>query len=162
MEHTPTPASAPASHTPEVQRALDRIDHVRKDDTSPVFQRLLDYLARMVIASGNPSSVFDRVLEGFAVHDALELAREQGLTLARASKQSAEDGSVTETVVFWAAHLAIVPHGQRASETLVQLRAEVAEHQEEQRLSASFQASVAAGHVEDVDAWFARTNRAGR
>ncbi|MFC8002948.1 hypothetical protein ACFUCH_03770 [Streptomyces olivaceus] len=77
----------------------------------------------------------------------------------------ADDDQPATTLVIWrhdGTALAVVPEQQSPSDTLAQLRTEVAERQEEQRLSASFQASVAAGHVEDVDAWFARTNRAGR
>ncbi|MEU5091689.1 hypothetical protein [Streptomyces sp. NPDC021356] len=162
MQHIPTAETSPATRTTPVQRALARIDSIREDDTSPAFQQLLDHLAQMVIESGDPRAVFDRVSEAFAAYDTLELARQQGLELMRSTVQSVEDGTVSATTVFWPAHLVIVPHGQRASDTLAQLRTEVAEHQEEQHLSASFQASVASGHVEDVETWFTRTSKAAR
>ncbi|MFD4259986.1 hypothetical protein ACFWR9_20795 [Streptomyces sp. NPDC058534] len=160
MEHIPTTATAAASHTPDVAQALDRIDGLRADSPSPAYQRMLDGIADMIRETGDPRAVFDRVLEGLAAADALALARQQGLQLHRASKESTEDGTVTETVVFWPAHLAIVPRGQRATDTLTQLRTAVGERERDEQRARDFQASVAAGHVENVDAWHARTSKA--
>ncbi|CAM5718667.1 hypothetical protein SALBM135S_02771 [Streptomyces alboniger] len=58
--------------------------------------------------------------------------------------------------------MAIVPEGQDPALSLLQLREEIAQRAEDQRQSAVFQASVAAGHVESIDAWHARTAKASR
>ncbi|MGW0347595.1 hypothetical protein ACWDX8_13435 [Streptomyces anthocyanicus] len=77
----------------------------------------------------------------------------------------ADDEQPAAAVVIWrhdGTALALVPQQQSPTDILAQLRAEVAERQEEQRLSAAFQASAAAGHVEDVDTWHARVAKAAR
>ncbi|MGA5668984.1 hypothetical protein ACPCTG_26315 [Streptomyces pseudogriseolus] len=74
-----------------------------------------------------------------------------------------DDEQPAAALVIWrhdGTAMALVPQQQSPCDTLAQLRAEVAERQEEQRLSASFQASVAAGHVEDVATWYARVTKA--
>ncbi|MEU8728734.1 hypothetical protein AB0C68_05060 [Streptomyces tendae] len=79
--------------------------------------------------------------------------------------RTADDEQPAAAVVIWrhdGTALALVPRQQSPADTLAQLRAEVAERQEEQRLSAAFQASVAAGHVEDINTWFARITKADR
>ncbi|GAA5033003.1 hypothetical protein [Streptomyces siamensis] len=162
MEHTPTAAGNATSHSPGVAEALARLDAVRADDANPAYRRMVDAIAELIIKTGNPAMVFERVLEGLAAQDVTETAARHGLLLHRADQAATEDGTFAELAVFWPAHLAVLPHGQPATVTLVQLRAAVAEHEQSERLAADFQASVAAGHVEDLNTWHARTTQAAK
>jgi hypothetical protein len=118
----------------------------------------LDLVAEMVETYRDPDLVFDRVLAGLRRERLQALAETHGLRLYYSSQQSAAEGTVTEAVVFWPS-VALLPHGQDPAVSLAQLRKAIAEREREQRIAVSFQASVTAGHVEDVDSWYDHTSR---
>jgi hypothetical protein len=65
---------------------------------------------------------------------------------------------VPRAVIVWTADgegLAILPPKQDPAASLLQLREEIARRQEDAQRAADFQATVKAGHVEDVDTWHA-------
>ncbi|GAB2732554.1 hypothetical protein [Streptomyces bullii] len=143
---------------PKVIRALADIEAAKQDVDADV-AKCLDSVAGLIRQTGDPDAVFDRVLDGFAREELRVLTATHGVRLAESSAEAVESGTLPETLVFWEFNgnaLAVVPRGQRPADTLAQLRAAVAERAEEQRLAESFQASVAAGDVEDVDSWHAR------
>jgi hypothetical protein len=90
-----------------------------------------------------------------------DFADQHGLTV-RESRAVDED-LLNRTVVLWTAEgkgLALVPTGQAPATTLLRLREEVVQRAEDMQRAIDFQASVKAGHVEDVEAWHARTSKA--
>jgi hypothetical protein len=92
-----------------------------------------------------------------------DFADQHGLTV-RESRAVDED-LLNRTVVLWTADgkgLALVPTGQAPATTLLRLRKEVAQRADDVQRAIDFQASVTAGHVEDVEAWHARTSKAAR
>lgn len=91
-----------------------------------------------------------------------DIAAEYGLRLVSARPGTGLARFATETFLMWRERLVIVPHGQDATETLTQLRAALEAQAQEIQLARDFEASVAAGHVEDVEAWYARTSKAAR
>jgi hypothetical protein len=141
MSELPTPPNPPT--TPHVTRALARIESAKAEvDADAVFAWVLDTLG----------------------HEHLyRYAERQRITLHEMCDST--EAPLARTIVIWAADgsgFALVPHGQDPRATLRRLREQVAERDEETRLTADFQASVAAGHVEDIDAWHARTSPEGR
>jgi hypothetical protein len=77
--------------------------------------------------------------------------------------RAADDEQPAAALVIWrhdGTAMALVPQQQSPSDTLAQLRAELAERDEEERLARDFQDSVARGHVEDVATWYARVTKA--
>lgn len=116
--------------------------------TDPALAECLGAIGGLIERTGDPVRVIDWVLSAVSREDLQLLAVQQGITL---HESNADEQPVT-TFVIWTATggMAIVPHDQHPTDTLVQLRAAIAERQEEELLSAAFQASVAAGHVEDL------------
>ncbi|MFI7014120.1 hypothetical protein [Streptomyces sp. NPDC050164] len=163
IEAKPEPASA--AHSPAVVRALADIEAAKRDVDADV-AACLDAVADLIRQTGDPDAVFDRVLDNFAREELRVLTAAHGLRLAESSAEAVESGDLTETLVFWefnGSALAVVPRGQRPADTLRQLRAAIDERADEQQLADSFQASVAAGDVEDLDSWHARvTTEAAR
>lgn len=158
MTELPTATEPSTTHNPKVARALADIEAAKRDAT-PDVAWCLDAIADLVSKHDDPDAVFDRVLDGFAREELRILAITHGVRFARLTLEAAE----SETNVFWqfdGQALAVVPRGQRPADTLAQLRSAIADREEEQRLADDFQASVAAGHVEDVEAWYTRTSKA--
>jgi hypothetical protein len=90
-------------------------------------------------------------------------AAQNGLTVHES--RAVDEDLLNRTVILWTADgkgLALVPTGQAPATTLLRLREEVAQRAEDVQRALDFQASVTAGHVEDVDAWYARTSKAAR
>jgi hypothetical protein len=159
MEQLPT-APAEAPDTPAVSRALARIA-AAKEGADAAETECLDAVADLVRAHGDPVAVFDSVLAQLAREQVRVTAAAYGLRLYSSTEASVDDGHATEVLVFWPS-FAIVPHGQKPVDTLTQLRARIAEREEEHRLSADFQAKVASGHVGDVSTWFGWMRSAAR
>ncbi|RMB81303.1 hypothetical protein [Streptomyces shenzhenensis] len=165
MTELPTTAEPSTTDNHRVQRALAEIE-AAKQDCTPDVVKCLDDVADLVRQTGDPDAVFASVLDGFAREEIRVLAATHQVRLIPSTPDAVSSGVLTETVVFWqydGSSLAAVPHGQRSVDTLAQLRAAIAERAEEQELADDFQASVAAGHVEDIESWHARTStRASR
>lgn len=153
MEHLPTP---------EVATALARLSADRLT-VSPDLAECLDAISDLIKISGKPDAVYAWVLDTLGREHLYRYAERQRITLHEMC--DSVDAPLARTVVVWTADgsgFAVVPHGQDPRLTLLRLREQVAERDEETRLAADFQASVAAGHVESFDAWHARTSQAGR
>ncbi|MFF8910202.1 hypothetical protein [Streptomyces olivaceoviridis] len=157
MAQLPTPPDGPTSE--QVALALASIEAAKQDIDHSEVARCLDAVANLIRQTGDPDAVFDRVLERFAAEELLALAAAHGLHLFASTEASVDNGTLTELTVFWPS-FAIVPHQQKATVSLDQLRQALAERAREQQLAADFQASAAAGHTEDIDTWYDRVTRA--
>ncbi len=89
------------------------------------------------------------------------IAAKCGLRLVTPREASGLGQLVTETTLMWHEQLVIVPTGQDPAETLAQLREALKAQADEIQRARDFEASVAAGHVEDVEAWGARVSKGG-
>ncbi|WP_431997756.1 hypothetical protein [Streptomyces fungicidicus] len=151
MKQLPTPRTQPPS--PAVVRALADIETATQD-AEPAVAEVLGLVAELIVQHGDPAPVFDRVINALAREEIKALSSSHCLTLhtTRAAAQA------TELHVIWTATggLAIVPRSLSPRVVLEQLRAAIAELEEEERLTAGFQASVASGYVEAVEDWAAR------
>ena len=134
----------------KVTRALASIERAKRG-TCPEVARALDSVADLIRASGDPDAVYDRVIERLAQEDLTQLAAAHKLRLLRSSVESVAEGAISHVVLF--PDFAVLPHGQKARDSLSELRSAIAERLAEQRLAADFQASVAAGHTESVEDW---------
>ncbi|MFE9920436.1 hypothetical protein ACFYQA_02280 [Streptomyces sp. NPDC005774] len=152
MKQLPTPRTP--SPSAAVMRAITSIE-LAKQDAEPPVAEFLDYVGQLIAQRGDPTAVLDSVSDALAREEIRALGNSYCLTLhtTRAADQP------TELHVVWNATggLVIVPQALGPRLVLTKLRAAIAELEEEERLSADFQASVAAGYVEDVDTWFSRT-----
>jgi hypothetical protein len=157
VQQLPTPPMSPPSAA--VMRALTDIE-AAKQNAEPAVAEFLDLVGQLVVQHGNPDAVLSRVIDALAHEEIRALGSTYCLTLhtTRAVEQP------TTLHVVWTATggLAIVPRSLGPRAVLEQLRAAVAEREEEARLSRDFQASAAAGYVESVEDWATRTNEAGR
>lgn len=147
-----------ATPNAKVTRALADIEAAKREVDADV-AACLDAVADLIRQTSDPDAVFGRVLDGFAREELRVLTAAHGVRLVESSAEAVESGALPETRVFWefnGSALAVVPRGQRPADTLAQLRAAIAERAAEQQLGESFQASVAAGDVEDLDSWHAR------
>lgn len=154
------PTAAVPSTTPEVSRALADLEAAKLFAGADVAE-CLDAIGDLVRITATPDKAFAWVSELLARESLAVFAAQHRLTLHK-SRAGAEE-QPRRTAVIWTADgngMVIVPAGQRAATTLLQLREEVAQRAEDVQRAADFQASVAAGHVEDVEAWHARTHRA--
>ena len=123
----------------------------------------LDAIADLVRITGQPDAVFDWIQVTFGREELRFLAAQHQITLHESCPSDEEQQG--RATVIWTADgqgMAIVPRGQRPSVTVLQLREEIARRQEAAQLAADFQATVAAGHTESVEDWFARTRKAAR
>ncbi|MFH9404926.1 hypothetical protein ACH4JS_34965 [Streptomyces sp. NPDC017638] len=154
MHELPT-ATTPTT-TPDVARTLIQIEAAKLvvgQDLAPV----LDALGDLIRINGAPSSSIAWVSDILAREQLRAYAAQHDITV-----HTSRDDEVFRTMIIWTAGgggMAIVPAGQRPARTLVLLREEVAQRDEAAARAAAFQASVAAGHVEDIDGWHARTSR---
>lgn len=155
------PTAVTPSTTPDVARALADIEAV-KHGAEPDVVECLVAIADLVKQTGDPAGVFDSVLDAFAREEIRVLAAAHSVRLCTTTAEPITSGYRNETFVVWQADgtgIAAIPRGQNPRDALDQLRGFIRARKEEQRLAADFQASVAAGHVEDVDVWFARVSR---
>jgi len=148
----------------KVARALADIEAV-KHGAEPAVVECLDAIADMVRKSTCPATVFDFVLGAFAREEIRVLAAAHSVRLYETTTPPVTCGYRDELFVVWQADgtgIAAIPRGQAPRDSLEQLRAFIRTRQEERRLAADFQASVAAGYVEGLDAWDARVNQASK
>jgi hypothetical protein len=153
MEHLPTPGVATAL----ARLAADRLT------VSPDMAECLDAISDLIRITGKPDAVYAWVLDTLGREHLAQFAARHRITVHQ-SRAVGED-LLARTVVIWAADgkgMAIIPPGQPPATALLQLREEVAQREEDERRAADFQASVAAGHVESIDAWHARASQARR
>lgn len=161
---TELPTAAAPSTTPEVARALADIEAV-KDGAELAVVECLTAIADLIRQTGDPGTVFDSVLDAFAREEIRVLAAAYGVRLYATTAEPVTTGYRNETFVVWQADgtgIAAIPRDQQPRVALDQLRGFIRARQEESRLAADFQASVAAGYVESLDAWHTRTARAAK
>ncbi|MEU7384741.1 hypothetical protein AB0A91_33170 [Streptomyces sp. NPDC042207] len=138
MQQLPTSA---ATADPKTARALAAIEAAKRDADQDVAE-CLDLVADMVKTYRDPDVVFDRILAGLRRESLQALAAVNGLRLFYSSQQAVTEGTVRKLVAFWPS-FAILPHGQDPADSIAQLRAAIAEREDEQQRAAAFQASVA-------------------
>jgi hypothetical protein len=158
MQNHPTTASCPLA----VRRAIADIE-AAKLLVDPAVGECLDAIGDLVRLSGEPDAIYAWVLDTLGREHLAQYAARHRITVHQS--RAVDEEHLDKTVVIWAADgaaMAIVPPGQPPSTTLLQLREEIAERHAEAQRCLDFQASVAAGHVEDVETWHARTSQAGR
>jgi len=143
---------ADEADSPAVRQALVSIE-AAKEGADPAVVECLDAVADLVREHGDPATVFDSVLGQLAREQLRVLAAAHGLRLYYSTEASVDDGHASEVVLF--PGFVILPHGQRPEDSLAQLRAALADRQEEQRMAGDFQARVASGQHGDVREWFA-------
>ncbi|MEW2424870.1 hypothetical protein AB0911_30520 [Streptomyces nigra] len=157
MPELPTVAATTA--TPEVARALAGIEAAKLLADQDVTE-CLEAIADLIRITGAPETIYTWVRHLFGRENLRQYAAQQHLKL---HQSRAADDEQSRAVIIWTADgddLAIVPAGQDPTTSLLQLREEVARHAEETQRASDFQASLAAGLVEDVDVWCARTTQA--
>ncbi|MER5600525.1 hypothetical protein [Streptomyces sp. NPDC002265] len=159
MAEPPTDDASSTTQNTGSARALAAIEAAKLVVGEDVAE-CLDAVGDLIRITGTPD-VIERVI-GFLARENLRVFAEQHRITVHESRAVAAD-FLDRAVLIWTADgggMAIVPPGQPPATTILQLREQIAEREEEQRLAASFQDSVAAGHVEDVEAWHARTAKA--
>ncbi|MDQ0933770.1 hypothetical protein [Streptomyces turgidiscabies] len=158
MTELPT-ATTPS---PTVAHALADIEAAKLIAGQDVID-CLDAVGDIIRLVGQPDAVFAWVLDILGREHLNQFAARHRIKLHES--RAVDEEHLARTVVIWTAEgegLAIIPPGQAPAATLVQLREEIAQRDEDVQRARDFQASVAAGHVEDVDAWHARTSKAAR
>lgn len=156
------PTAATPSTTPAVAQALASIEASKLTAGASVAE-CLDAVGDLIRITRNPSAVFDwviRLLEGETLK---HFAAQHRITLHES--RATDEEQLPRAIVIWTADgtgMAIAPQGQHPATVLLQLHEEIAQRDEELKRAADFQATLAAGHVEGVSAWHARTSQAGR
>lgn len=156
---TQPPTASEPSNTPAVCRALADIEAAKLVVDQAVGE-CLDAIGDLIRVSGDPDAVFAWVLDTLGREHLRQFAAKRRIRVHES--RAVDEDLLAKTVVIWAADgdgLAIVPPGQPPATTIVQLREEIASRDEDVQRALDFQASVAAGHVEDIEAWHARTSR---
>lgn len=156
------PTAAAPSTTPDVTRALASIEAAKLTAGQDVIE-CLDAIGDLIRITGAPASIYEWVVHFLGRETLRQFAVQQHLTLHES--RAVGDEQLTHAVIIWSADgagLALIPTGQNPAASLVQLREEVAQRAEDVQRALDFQASVAEGHVEDIDAWHARTARAAK
>lgn len=146
---------------PEVARALADIEAAKLAVGQDVAE-CLDAVGDLIRITGTPKTL-DWVMDFLGREHLRVFAAQNGLTVHES--RALDEDLLNRTAVLWMADgkgLALVPTGQAPATTLLRLREEVAQRAEDVQRAIDFQASAAAGHVEDVDAWYARTSKAAR
>lgn len=154
------PTVATATTTPKVARALAGIEAAKLLADKDVTE-CLEAIGDLVRITGAPDAIFAWVRHVFGRENLRQYAAQQHLKLHES--RASDEEQLDRAVVIWTVGgegLAIVPAGQDPATTLLQLREEIAQRAEEQQRAVDFQASVEAGHVEDVDGWHSRTTQA--
>lgn len=156
------PTVATATTTPEAARALAGIEAAKLLADKDVTE-CLDAIGELIRITGAPDTIFTWVRHLFGRENLRQYAAQQRIKLHES--RASEEDQLDRTVIIWTVGgegLAIVPAGQDPATSLLQLREEITQRAEEQQRAADFQASAAAGHIEDVDTWHARTSQAGQ
>ncbi|MER6956043.1 hypothetical protein [Streptomyces sp. NPDC000618] len=154
------PTAAAPSTTTEVTRALADIEAAKLFAGQDVAE-CLDAIGDLIRIIGAPETVYAWVVEALSRENLRAFAAQNRITLHWSRASDAEQ--LPRTAVIWTADgtgMAIAPARQHPKTTLLQLREEIAQREEDKQRARDFQASVAAGHVEDVDTWHARTSQA--
>ncbi|MGV2914457.1 hypothetical protein [Streptomyces alfalfae] len=155
------PTAAAPSTTPDVTRALASIEAAKLTAGTDVVE-CLDAIGDLIRITGAPDAILDWVTHLLQRETLRQYAAQQHVTL---HESRATEDQPSRAFIIWTVGgqgMGIVPEGQDPALSLLQLREEIAQHAEDQRQSRAFQASVAAGHVEAIDAWHARTSKASR
>lgn len=158
MQNHPTTAS----HTPAVRRAIADIEAAKLLVDKAVGE-CLDAIGDLITLSGEPDAIYAWAIDTLGREHLKQFAARHSITVHQS--RAVDEEHLDKTVVIRTAGggaMAIVPPGQSPSTTLLQLREEIAERDADAQRALDFQASVAAGHVEDVEAWHARTSKAPR
>jgi hypothetical protein len=153
-------AAAPST-TPEVALALANIEAAKLVD--PDIAECLDAIGDLIRITGKPEAIYAWVAETLGREHLKQYAARHRITVHESRAVDTE--RLAKTVIIWAADgagMALIPTGQAPAITLLQLREEIAQREEDAQRALDFQASIAAGHVEDVDTWHARTTRPGK
>ncbi|MFE9937363.1 hypothetical protein [Streptomyces hirsutus] len=139
MSEPPTPRTP--SPSAAVMRAITSIE-LAKQDAEPPVAEFLDYVGQLIAQRGDPTAVLDSVSDALACAEIRALGNSYCLTLhtTRAVDQPAE----LHVIRTATGGLAIVPQSLSPRVVLEQLRAAIAEFEEEERLGVSFQAAAAA------------------
>ncbi|MGW5126710.1 hypothetical protein ACWEQ7_22170 [Streptomyces sp. NPDC004069] len=129
----------------EVARVLTALEGAKKDVDQEVAE-LLEAVASLVKRTGATAPVL--AFAAGILREALRMvALQHGIRLCESTQEAVASGILTETLVIWGVGgtaIAVVPRGQNPAETLNQLRAAIAEREDEQQTAAAFQASAAA------------------
>ncbi|MEV8031416.1 hypothetical protein [Streptomyces sp. NPDC086182] len=144
------PTAATPSTTPEVAHALAAIEASKLLAEQDVAE-CLDAIGDLIRITGAPESIFDWVRHFLAGETLRQYAALQKIRLH--ISLATDEEQPPRVFVIWTAEgdaMAILPGGQHPSASLLQLREEVERRAEDRR--------IAAGHVESVDAWHARTS----
>lgn len=152
------PTAATPSTTPAVTQALANIEASKLAAGADVIA-CLDAIGDLIRITGAPSVIFDWVVHFLGGESLRQFAAQHRITLHES--RATDEEQLPRAIVIWTADgngMAIVPQGQRPATALLQLREEIAEREEMLKRAADFQATVAAGHVEDVATWHARTS----
>ncbi|MFE4051205.1 hypothetical protein [Streptomyces sp. YIM B13518] len=139
MSELPTASTPPT--TPQV--ALASIEAAKLTAGQDV-RGCLDAIGDLIRITGEPQQVFDWVLYTLGREELQVLAAQHRITLHESRAQ--DEDQLPRAVVIWTADgkgMAIIPAGQRPADTVLQLREEIAQRQEEAQRSAAFQASAA-------------------
>ncbi|MDX3087155.1 hypothetical protein PV620_30090 [Streptomyces sp. ME02-6978a] len=155
MSELPTAATPPTTQ----QVALASIEAAKLTAGQDVID-CLDAIGDLIRITGQPDAVFDWVRDTLNREELHCLATRHRITLHES--RAADEELLPRTTVIWTVGgegMALYPAGQRPAATLLQLREEIAQRQEDVQRAADFQATVAAGHLEDLDTWHARTGK---
>lgn len=158
---TELPTDAAPSTTPDVARMLADIEAAKLLVSEDVAE-CLGAVGDLVRITGTPKTL-DWVVNLLGREELRVFVVQHGLTVHES--RAVDEDLLNQTTVLWTADgngLALVPTGQAPAATLLRLREEVALRAEDAQRALDFQASVAAGHVEDLDTWHARTSKAAR
>ncbi|WP_460067330.1 hypothetical protein [Streptomyces sp. YKOK-I1] len=155
------PTAAEPSTTPEVARVLAEIEAAKLGASDDVAD-CLTTIGDLIRTTGTPKAL-DWVKD-FLIREELRVFAERHRVTLHESRATNEE-QLDRAVVIWTVGgdgMAIIPAGQAPAATLLHLREEVAQRDEDLKRAIDFQASVAAGHVESLADWDARTAQAGQ
>lgn len=152
---------AEPSTTPEVARMLADIEAAKLVVGEDIAE-CLTAVGDLIRITGTPETL-DWVMDLLGREELRVFAEQHGLTVHES--RAVDEDLLDQTVIIWTVDgkgLALVPTGQTPAATLLRLREEIAQRAEDVQRAIDFQASVAAGHVEDLDTWHARASKAAR
>ncbi|MFJ3826206.1 hypothetical protein [Streptomyces nodosus] len=111
--------------------------------TDPALAECLGAIGELIERTGDPEAVFAWIHRVFSREDLRMVAAQHNITVHETHAPA--DEQPAETIVIWTATggLAIAPQGQHPADTLTQMRAAIAEREDEQQKAFKFQASVA-------------------
>jgi hypothetical protein len=161
MSELPTASTPAIKTTTETSRALADIE-AAKLLTGPDVAECLDAIGDLIRITGQPSAVLAWAVDFLSREELRVFAQQHGLTLHESCTPQEE---LPRAAVIWTASgtgRALIPAGQCPATTLLHLRAEIAQREEDDRRARDFQESVAIGYVETLADWDARITPAGK